>query len=75
MDKQPPLLNQVDQTRALSSHDVAKLLQVNATSINKWADDGEIESYRTPGGHRRFTTAAVVKFVEKYRMPMPKAAS
>lgn len=32
----------------------AKLLGVHPATLRHWADAGEVPSYRTPGGHRRF---------------------
>lgn len=32
----------------------AKLLGVHPATLRHWADTGQVPSYRTPGGHRRF---------------------
>ncbi|MDO8749997.1 MAG: helix-turn-helix domain-containing protein [Dehalococcoidia bacterium] len=32
-----------------------KVLDVNEVTLRRWADRGLIRSYRTPGGHRRFS--------------------
>lgn len=32
-----------------------KMLEVNEATVRRWADRGAIRSYRTPGGHRRFS--------------------
>ncbi|MSQ22861.1 MAG: MerR family DNA-binding transcriptional regulator [Dehalococcoidia bacterium] len=32
-----------------------KVLEVNEATLRRWADRGLIRSYRTPGGHRRFS--------------------
>lgn len=31
-----------------------KLLGVNESTLRRWADNGRVRSFRTPGGHRRF---------------------
>lgn len=31
------------------------MLGVNESTLRRWADDGQVRSYRTPGGHRRFS--------------------
>ena len=54
----------------LTSHDVAKMLHANPTSINKWASEGHLKCYRTPGGHRRFNRADVAAFAERFGMPV-----
>ena len=45
----------------LSTREVSELLGVGTTSIKRWADEGELECVRTPGGHRRFPLRSVVK--------------
>lgn len=57
----------------LSSHQVAAIIQCNATSVNKWAEEGHIKHFKTPGGHRRFTVEDVIVFLNKHGMPLPKA--
>ncbi len=32
-----------------------KLLGVNESTLRRWADAGQVRSFRTPGGHRRFS--------------------
>jgi len=47
----------VDATVGLS--EAASLAGMSISTIRRWADDGQIPSYRTPGGHRRFRVADV----------------
>jgi len=61
-----------DNDRLLTSHQVGELLQVNPSSINKWVNDGRIQAFRTPGGHRRIRVGDLVAFLEKHQMPVPK---
>jgi excisionase family DNA binding protein len=42
--------------------DAARAFQVGVSSIKRWTDEGELESIRTPGGHRRYTSAALRRF-------------
>jgi excisionase family DNA binding protein len=44
---------------------VAQLLGVGEATVKRWADAGEIECYRTPGGHRKFRLRDVTGFVQK----------
>jgi excisionase family DNA binding protein len=44
--------------------DVATLLGVSVGSVRRWVDDGALESYRLPGGERRFTPEQVHSFLE-----------
>lgn len=38
----------------LPLRDAAKEMGVSPTTLRAWADDGRVQTYRTPGGHRRF---------------------
>jgi excisionase family DNA binding protein len=64
-----------DNDKLLTSHQVGELLQVNPSSINKWVNDGRIQAFRTPGGHRRIRVADLVAFLEKHKMPVPRTLS
>lgn len=51
-------------TKSASKHwmtvgEACQLLEVNDSTLRQWADNGLIRSYRTPGGHRRFSVEAV----------------
>jgi excisionase family DNA binding protein len=39
----------------LSLDEAAKRLNVHPTTLRDWADKGRIRTFRTPGGHRRFS--------------------
>ncbi len=56
----------------LTSSEVGTLLQVNASSVKKWVDDGRLSAFRTPGGHRRIRPPDLIDFLEKHRMPVPR---
>ena len=55
----------------LTSSEVGQLLQVNASSVKKWVDDGLLVAFRTPGGHRRIRAADLVEFLAHHHMPIP----
>jgi len=57
----------------LTSHQAGSLLQVNPSSINKWVQQGHIEAFRTPGGHRRIRAGDLVRFLNSHAMPVPQA--
>lgn len=44
-----------EPTRWVSLGRACRLLGVNESTLRRWADDGQVRSYRTPGGHRRFS--------------------
>jgi excisionase family DNA binding protein len=54
-------------TDVLSTRQVATLLGVGEATVKRWADAGEIECFRTPGGHRKFRLRDVTAFVQKRR--------
>ena len=45
---------QNEQAGWLSLRDASGKLGVSPATLRLWADEGRVESYRTPGGHRRF---------------------
>jgi excisionase family DNA binding protein len=45
--------------RLLRTHEVAVLFQVSERAVTDWAARGRLPSVRTPGGHRRYPSAAV----------------
>src|SRR4051794_19565109 len=47
-------LNTADGEAWLSLRDASEKMGVSPATLRVWADEGRIESYRTPGGHRRF---------------------
>lgn len=61
----------VETETLLTSAEVARLLQVDATSIINWSKKGYLRYYRTPGGHRRIKAGDVVAFVRSRNMPVP----
>ncbi len=48
----------------LSLKEASEILGVHFTTLRKWADEGEIRVFRTPGGHRRFSIADLRRFLE-----------
>lgn len=47
----------------LSIRDASRLLGVHIGTVREWADAGILPSYRTPGGHRRFTSYDLRNFI------------
>src|SRR5260221_6350997 len=69
---------QLMNTDVLSTRQVATLLGVGEATVKRWADAGEIDCFRTPGGHRKFRLRDVTSFVQtrQYETPgvLPEAA-
>ena len=43
----------------LSLHEASQRLNVHPATLREWADRGRIRTFRTPGGHRRFSVEDV----------------
>lgn len=44
----------------LTVADAAELLRVHPDTIRRWAEAGDLHSWRTPGGQRRFRRSDVM---------------
>ncbi|MEI7925954.1 MAG: helix-turn-helix domain-containing protein [Chloroflexota bacterium] len=51
-------------TRWVSLARACELLGVNESTVRRWADSGEIQVFRTPGGHRRFAEAELLAMIQ-----------
>lgn len=43
----------------LSLEEAARRLSVHPATLREWADKGRVRTYRTPGGHRRFSESDI----------------
>jgi excisionase family DNA binding protein len=57
--------------RWLTLGQASRALGVTPNTLRRWADEGEIPSFTTPGGHRRFTLAAIQALVPANRARRP----
>lgn len=55
--------------KTLTTFDVSRICNVNPTTVSRWIDEGTLEGFRTPGGHRRITQEAFFRFVRKNNLP------
>ena len=46
--------------------DVAKMLQVDKSTVKRWTDEGKLKCFRTPGGHRKFRAEDLYQFMSEY---------
>ena len=44
----------------LTPAQVASIFKVDSKTVSRWAKQGKLTSYRTPGGHRRYKEAEVL---------------
>ena len=55
----------------LSTAQTARELGVSLSTVRRWADQGHLESVRTPGGQRRFSRDAIERFVASLHQTPP----
>jgi excisionase family DNA binding protein len=53
--------------RWLSLGPASRLIGVDPDTLRRWADEGRVEAYVTPGGHRRFERRAIERLVATRR--------
>lgn len=52
----------------LALREASEKMGVSPATLRAWADEGRVQSYRTPGGHRRFwVNAAATPFIQEKR--------
>jgi excisionase family DNA binding protein len=57
--------------RWLSLGQASRALGITPGTLRRWADRGQILSFTTPGGHRRFSAAAIVALIPADRARRP----
>jgi excisionase family DNA binding protein len=61
--------------RWLSLGPASRMLGVDPDTLRRWADEGRVEAYVTPGGHRRFDRRAIERVAANRRSdPRPLAS-
>ena len=55
---------QVGERRWLTLGLARTLLGINEATLRQWADNGLVKAFRTPGGHRRFSTEDIYALME-----------
>lgn len=49
----------------LTTRDAARVLGISVSTAQKWIESGALESWKTPGGHRRMRKSAVIALLEE----------
>lgn len=68
-------LNPSDHGAWLTLTQASRKLGVTPNTLRRWADHGQIPSFVTPGGHRRFPLVAIMSFVPSPRTQRPTLAT
>ncbi len=50
----------------LNTEDVSKILHVGKSTVKRWAEEGKLKCFRTPGGHRKFKQESIKEFIAVY---------
>ena len=58
---------QSDTEKWLTLSQAAGKLGIHATTLRRWADNGDILVMLTPGGHRRFAASEIARFAQDQR--------
>jgi excisionase family DNA binding protein len=51
----------------MTASQAARHLGVSISTVRRWSDAGHLKGYRTPGGQRRFSQAALDEFLDSLR--------
>lgn len=49
-----------------STEDLSKMFRVGKSTIKRWTDEGKLQCFKTPGGHRKFKPSNVHEFINQY---------
>lgn len=53
-----------DRTEWMTPGEVAAILRVDPKTVGRWAKQGKITYFRTPGGHRRFLRKQIMEMIK-----------
>lgn len=56
----------------LTTFEIARLCDVDISTVINWINTGKLSAYKTPGNHRRVRKADFLIFLKNYRFPVPR---
>lgn len=59
----------------MSLGEASTVLGITPATLRRWADRGQVPSFTTPGGHRRFLRAAILALIPSARTRRPALAT
>lgn len=71
LPSEPQASARIPDGKLLTTHEVAELLQTDASTCSKWIDKGILRGYRTPGGHHRVLAKDVREMAVRTGMYLP----
>ena len=48
------------------------MVQVSPSAVLRWIDQGLLQAFRTPGGHRRIRAHELLVFLKSQKLPVPR---
>ncbi len=63
----PPLASGSETPEFCSTKQAAEMIGVSHRTVQLWVESGVLQAWKTAGGHRRITTASVLKLVDQRR--------
>src|SRR5579862_4083785 len=49
-----------------STKELAQLFHADESTIKRWANRSKLKCFKTPGGHRKFTSEHILEFIRTY---------
>lgn len=62
-------------TRICSTREASRLLGISVRTTQLWVEEGHLQAWKTPGGHRRILLDSVESLMRKHRCTAPTAPS
>lgn len=56
----------------LTSLEVARLIDVGRSTVQRWIDSGDLKAFKTLGKHRRVKREDLLSFLRQQQMPIPR---
>lgn len=57
------MTDRIEYEQLLTPGEVAKRFHVYPKTVGRWAAQGKLTAVRTPGGHRRYLSSEVARFL------------
>jgi methanogenic corrinoid protein MtbC1 len=61
------------QSGYYSTKELSKLFHVDETTVKRWTNAQKLKCFKTPGGHRKYTSDNVLEFIRTYKYEMDAA--
>jgi len=61
----------LDQQQLLSTRQAAQILGVSVRTIQLWVEQGLLQAWKTPGGHRRIDQQSLIKVLQRKQREVP----